>query len=60
LGELDSILSQPNANVNERGACNRTALHKAVGKGFLDCVEYLVVDKQADVNVVDDGGLSAL
>jgi len=45
--------------VNCRGAQNRTPLHRAVGKGHNDVVRMLI-EKKADLSLVDSGGLTAL
>jgi ankyrin repeat protein len=46
-------------DINVRGAQMRTPLHRSVGKGNNDVVK-LLVDKGADLSMVDSGGLSPL
>ena len=59
LPALKDLVEDDHVEVNTPGAQNRTALHKAVGKGSFECVEYLV-EKGADLTCRDAGGLTPL
>ena len=58
LAVVEDLLANGD-DINCRGAQNRTPLHRAVGKGFDEIVK-LLLDKGADVNLVDAGGLTPL
>jgi len=62
-GEVETcqeLLEDQTSNpVNCRGAQNRTPLHRAVGKGHNEVVK-LLIEKKADLSLVDSGGLTAL
>lgn len=52
---MKELLELPGADVNERGAGNRTALHRAVGENSVD-VTKLLIEMKADVNAADGSG----
>jgi len=60
-GELQAVeeLIEQGEDVNSKGAQNRTALHRAVGKDFEVIVKFLL-EHQADCTAVDSGGLTPL
>ncbi len=61
-GEREAVadlIEVQKVDVNALGAQNRTALHKAVGKGSYDVVDYLL-QHGADVTMRDAGGLTPL
>ena len=51
-GDKDGLqdLLQQGLNINEKGAQGRTALHRALGGGHVDCVRFLI-EKGADLAV---------
>lgn len=56
---VEELVTSGQADVNALGAQNRTALHKAVGKGNLKIVTFLL-EHGADVGKQDAGGLTPL
>jgi len=62
LGEaatIEALIEEDRNCVNARGANNRTALHKAVGKNFVE-VARLLIDNGADITLVDGAGMTPL
>lgn len=59
LGLVEDIIRGGECDVNEPGAQSRTALHRAVGKGFDNVVKFLL-ENGADVNCRDANGLTPL
>jgi 26S proteasome non-ATPase regulatory subunit 10 len=58
---VEEILEENPALVNSTGAQNRTPLHRAVGGGAdKKPIVELLLELNADVNMVDNGGLTAL
>jgi ankyrin repeat protein len=59
LGSVEELLEEKSVNINAPGAQNRTALHRAVGKGHDSVTEFLI-ENGANVNCVDAGNLTPL
>jgi len=62
-GELPLVeeLLDRNEDINAKGACDRTPLHKAVGAGEKGLqVVKLLLERGANVNLTDSGGLTPL
>jgi len=60
-GDIDAVeqLLKDGMSVNELGAGNRTALHRAVGANHESLVAFLI-EHGADINLADDSGRTPL
>lgn len=58
VGGVEECLAN-GEEIDLKGAQNRTALHRAVGKGHNPVVQ-LLISKGADIHVTDQGGLTPL
>eukprot|EP01087_Luapelamoeba_hula_P009331 TRINITY_DN2404_c0_g2_i1.p1 TRINITY_DN2404_c0_g2~~TRINITY_DN2404_c0_g2_i1.p1 ORF type:complete len:396 (+),score=69.76 TRINITY_DN2404_c0_g2_i1:80-1267(+) len=54
MAELKRLLARPGATANCQDREGRTPLHKAVNKGHLEVVTYLLKKQHVDVNVIDN------